>query len=261
MKERLQKVLSQSGVCSRRQAEIFIREGRITVDGLKVTEMGLKVDPKRQIITFDSKPIIRVPKKVYILLNKPKGYVTTMSDPQGRPIVTSLLKDIKQRLYPVGRLDLETEGALLMTNDGALAQRVTHPRFEVKKTYLAVVKGKVSRQELEALEKGIEMDGQLTWPAELTVSKRNAISTTIKITIHEGRKRQVRRMFTAIGHHVIHLKRLAYGNLQLGSLASGKYRFLKQKDLKLLLTKSNPPAQAKRSIKTKKNLYKNKNAL
>ncbi|NOX26018.1 MAG: rRNA pseudouridine synthase, partial [Deltaproteobacteria bacterium] len=216
------------------------RDGRVAVDGVTVTEMGLKVESKCQRITVDRKPIIRVPKKVYILLNKPKGYVTTMSDPQGRPIVTSLLKNIKQRLFPVGRLDLDTEGALLMTNDGDLAQRITHPRFEVKKTYLAVVKGKISRQKLQNLEKGIELDGQITWPAELAVSKSNSVSTTIRITIHEGRKRQVRRMFSAVGHHVMHLKRLAYGNLQLGSLQSGKYRFLKPGDLQQILSRKFP---------------------
>jgi 23S rRNA pseudouridine2605 synthase len=249
MADRLQKVLAQAGVCSRRQAEIFIKEGRVTVDGVTVTEMGLKVDPIRQQITFDNKPIIRVPKKVYVRLNKPKGYVTTMNDPQGRPIVTSLLKDIKQRLYPVGRLDLETEGALLMTNDGDLAQRVIHPSFEVKKTYLAVIKGRISQDKLRALEEGIELDGQVTWPAKLSVSKTDSVSTTIKVTIHEGRKRQIRRMFTAIGHHVIHLKRLAYGSLQLGSLQSGKYRFLKPNDLQKILAKSVPARRARRKVK------------
>jgi 23S rRNA pseudouridine2605 synthase len=237
MAERLQKIMARAGVCSRRQAEDYIRTGRVAVDGVTVTEMGVKVEPQRQRITVDNKPIIRTPKKVYILLNKPKGYVTTMSDPQGRPIVTFLLKDIKQRLFPVGRLDMETEGALLMTNDGDLAQRVTHPRFEVKKTYLAVVKGKISRQKLQELERGIELDGRVTWPAKLMVSKSDAVSTTIRITIHEGRKRQVRRMFDAIGNHVVHLKRLAYGNLQLGSLQPGKYRFLKGGDLKQILSR------------------------
>ncbi len=251
MADRLQKVLAQAGVCSRRQAEVYIRAGRVAVDGERVTEMGLKVDPKHQKITFDNKAIIRSPKKVYILLNKPKGYVTTMSDPQGRPIVTSLLKNISQRLFPVGRLDLETEGALLMTNDGDLAQRVIHPSFEVKKTYLAVVNGKISREKLKALEDGIELDGKVTWPAKISVTKSNKTSTTIKITIHEGRKRQVRRMFTAIGHHVTHLKRLAYGSLQLGSLQSGKYRFLKPNDIKQILAKSVPAGLARKRTKAR----------
>ncbi len=238
MKERLQKVLANAGVCSRRQAEIYIKEGRVAVDGTTITEMGIKVDPQRQKITVDKKPITRTPKKVYILLNKPKGFVTTMSDPQGRPIITSLLKDIKHRLFPVGRLDLDTEGALLMTNDGDLAQRVTHPSFEIKKTYLVIVKGKLGQQKIQSLENGIELDGQMTWPATISISKANKDTTTLQITIHEGRKRQVRRMFDAIGHHVIHLKRLAYGNLQLGNLSSGKYRFLNKNDLNKLFYKN-----------------------
>lgn len=235
---RLQKILAQAGICSRRQAEIFIKAGRVTVDGVTVIEMGGKADPKSQRIAFDNKIISPSSKKIYLLLNKPKGYVTTMSDPQGRPIVTSLLKNINQRLFPVGRLDIDTEGALLMTNDGELAQKVIHPSFEIKKTYLAIIKGKISRQNLQALEQGIELDGRLTWPAEITVSKSDQESTTLRIVIHEGRKRQVRRMFSALGHYVVYLKRLAYGNLQLGNLPSGKYRFLTQRDLNKLFSKN-----------------------
>ena len=229
--------MARAGICSRRQAEEYIRQGRISVDGQIVTQVGTKVDPRRQKIYCDQRPVPAAPKKIYLLLNKPKGYLTTLKDPQGRPIVTSLLKNIEKRLFPVGRLDLDTEGALLMTNYGELAQKVLHPSFEVKKTYLAIINGKISKNKLQALENGIELDGKKTWPAILEVMDSKHGQTKIKIIIHEGRKRQVRRMFAAIGHRVIHLKRLAYGNLHLGNLAVGKYRFLNKNDLDKLFSK------------------------
>lgn len=236
MEERLQKILAQAGVCSRRAAEELIRQGRIKVDGALVTEMGLKVDPNRHRITVNGKPLPGSEKKITLLLNKPKGYVTTMSDPQGRPIVSSLIKEIEQRLFPVGRLDLDTEGALLMTNDGELAQKLLHPKFEVNKTYQVTIRGHIDQKKIQALEQGIALDGRRTWPAKISVSDKSEKSTTLHIIIHEGRKRQVRRMFEAIGHPVIHLKRLAYGNLHLGNLSPGKYRFLSPKDLESLFS-------------------------
>jgi len=236
MEERLQKILAQAGVCSRWAAEEMIRQGRVKVDGVIVTEMGLKFDPARHRITVNDAPLQGVEQKTTLLLNKPKGYVTTMSDPQGRPIVSALVKDIGQRLFPVGRLDLDTEGALLMTNDGELAQKLLHPKFEINKTYQATVRGRIKPQKIHALEHGIELDGRQTWPAQITVQQATERTTTLRIVIHEGRKRQVRRMFEAIGHPVIHLKRLAYGKLQLGTLPVGKYRVLRKKDLDLLFS-------------------------
>jgi 23S rRNA pseudouridine2605 synthase len=236
MAERLQKILAQAGVCSRRAAEELIRQGRVKVDGAPVTEMGVKVDPSRQQITVNGKPLPGSEKKITLLLNKPMGYVTTMSDPQGRPIVSSLVKAIDQRLFPVGRLDLDTEGALLMTNDGELAQRLLHPKFEINKTYQVTIRGQITPQTIHALEQGIDLDGRQTWPAQLTVQAKAEGSTTLHIVIHEGRKRQVRRMFMAVGHPVIHLKRLAYGKLQLGNLALGTYRLLNQNDLDRLFS-------------------------
>jgi pseudouridine synthase len=229
---RLQKYLAQCGIASRRKAETLIADGRIVVDGQVVVDMGTKIDPLRQHVLFDGKPVQKEDAKVYILLNKPKGYVTTLSDPQGRPIVTSLIKNISARLFPVGRLDLDTEGALILTNDGEFAQRILHPRFEVTKTYEALVAGFPSDKELQALEKGILLDGKMTAPASLQRVKRTSRSTLIKTIIHEGRKRQVKNMFRAIDHPVLHLKRIAYGNLQLGNLAMGSYRELTPKDLK-----------------------------
>ncbi len=236
MEERLQKILAQAGVCSRRAAEELIRQGRVSVDGVRVTEMGLKVDADRQRITVNGKPLKPTEKKITLLLNKPQGYVTTMSDPQGRPIVSALVKEVGERLFPVGRLDLDTEGALLMTNDGELAQKLLHPKFEINKTYLATVRGHIDPKKIQALEQGIDLDGRTTWPARITVQEKSDRTTTLRIVIHEGRKRQVRRMFEAVGHPVVYLKRLAYGKLQLGNLALGKYRFLSQKDLERLFS-------------------------
>ena len=244
MKERLQKILAQAGIASRRKAEELIQQGRVTVDGRIVTEMGIKVDPARQVISFDNKTLIPETAKIYILLNKPKGYVSTVHDPQGRPIVTSLLAGLGGlRVFPVGRLDLDTEGALLLTNDGSLAQKIQHPSHEVNKTYEATVSGRLEREKLARLETGIVIEGRKTWPAQVKISAFEAGRTTILITIHEGRKRQVRKMFDAIGHPVLHLRRIAYGKLVLGDLPLGEYRLLTDKDLALIFAK-------------KKNLYK-----
>ena len=235
MKERLQKILARAGICSRRKAEEYIADGRIAVDGRLVTRPGLKVDPEQAAITVDGKPV-QQEEKIYILLHKPPGYVTTMSDPQGRPIVTDLLPEIKHRVFPVGRLDQDSEGALLLTNDGALTNKILHPRFEVNKTYEATVKGVPKAADLQRLEQGILLEGRKTWPAKLRVLHRRKGTTIIEIIIHEGKKRQVRKMFQAIGHPVLRLKRTAYGGLELGALGRGKYRFLTERDLKKLFS-------------------------
>lgn len=229
---RLQKYLAQCGIASRRKAETLIAAGRVAIDGKVVSDMGTKVDPSHQRVFFDGKQVTEQEKKVYYLLNKPKGYVTTAADPQGRPIVTDLIKDSPARIFPVGRLDLDTEGALILTNDGALAQKIQHPSFEVTKTYEALVSGRPSEKKLSALAEGILLEKKMTAPATLAILKTTSQRTLIQIIIHEGRKRQVKKMFGAIGHPVIHLKRIAYGNLYLGKLAQGSYRSLTPKDLK-----------------------------
>jgi len=231
---RLQKFLASSGVASRRKAEILIKSGRIRVDGKVVSEMGIRINPDTQVVHCDEQLVKPARKEdlVYILVNKPGGYVTTVSDPQGRPIVTSLLKGIKIRVYPVGRLDFDTEGALLMTNDGELAHKILHPKFETSKTYEVLVEGNPSRQSIDRLRKGIWIDGKKTWPAKITYVKQKEQTTLYRITIHEGRKRQVRKMFQAIAHPVLHLKRTAYGQLTLGSMKSGSYRFLSSNEVK-----------------------------
>ena len=232
---RLQKFLAECGVASRRKAEQLISRGAVSVDGRTITEMGCKIDPKRQEVRYQGRLIQPKTKWTSILLNKPKGYVTTMSDPQGRPIVTSLLKDLDTRLFPVGRLDIDSEGALLLTDDGALAHKILHPSHESTKTYEVVVKGIVSQGKIRKLEQGIEIEGKKTWPAKISQVKKQGSACRLEISIHEGRKRQVRRMFEAIGHPVINLKRTAYGKLQLGSLKSGAYRFLTPEDMKKVL--------------------------
>ena len=237
MQERLQKVLAKAGIASRRRAEELIRQGKVRVDGRVVTEMGTRVDPETQHIECNGIPITSEEQKVYILLHKPVGYLSTVDDPQGRPIVTDLLGGVKERVYPVGRLDLDTEGALLLTNDGELAQKVLHPSHEVNKTYEAEVMGRPDKKKLADLARGVMLEGRKTWPAEIEIIKTASQSTTLRITIHEGRKRQVRKMFDFIGHPVLKLKRIAYGKLRLGNLAAGKYRFLSLPDIKLIFHK------------------------
>ncbi len=236
---RLQKYLAMAGIASRRKAEEYIAAGRVKVDGKISTAMGQQIIPGQHKILFDNKKVEAKEKLIYILLNKPKGYVTTLSDPQGRPIVTSLLQGIKERVFPVGRLDLDTTGALLLTNDGELAQNILHPKYEVYKTYEAEVKGNPSPAAIRSLEKGILLENKKTAPAKLRIKRKNKRNTVIIITIHEGRKRQVKKMFQAIGHPVQSLKRLAYGELGLNNIQEGKYKILHQKDIKRVFSKKN----------------------
>ena len=231
---RLQKYLADCGIASRRKAEELIARGRVSVDGTVVTGMGYKIDPLRQVIRFDGKIVKENTKHIYILLNKPKGYVTTLSDPQGRPIVTSLLKNIDARVFPVGRLDIDTEGALILTNDGDLARKIQHPSHETNKTYEVLAKRFVKPDTIVQLEQGVIVEGRKTWPAKISHIRRKEPHTSLLITIHEGRNRQVRKMFQAVGHPVVNLKRVAYGKLRLGKLKSGSYRFLSADDLKMI---------------------------
>ena len=228
---RLQKYLAQCGIASRRKAEELIRQGKIQVDGITITDMGVSVIPNKNMISFEDKPVVPQNHTVTVLLNKPKGYVTTMADPQGRPIVTTLIKEFPERLFPVGRLDIDTEGALILTNDGDLAQRIQHPSHETTKTYEALVAGHPKLPLLTKLEEGILIEEKITAPAKIKICKKNQHSTLVEIIIHEGRKRQVRKMFEAIGHPVIHLKRIAYGKLFLLKLPTGKYRSLSPRDI------------------------------
>lgn len=234
MEERLQKILSQAGVASRREAERMITDGRVAVNGKAVTELGAKADPSRDTVTLDGKAVSVAAKRVYVVLNKPVGYVTTMKDPEGRPIVTDLLKGLGVRVYPVGRLDYNTEGLLLLTNDGAWANRLAHPRHEVDKEYLVRVKGTVSREQITRLEQGVGLEDGKTAPARVAVTKQSDNNTWISITIHEGRYRQVRRMCEAVSLSVVRLRRVRYGALTLGELKIGDYRHLTQGEVAAL---------------------------
>ncbi len=226
MKERLQKVLARAGICSRRKAEAHILAGRVRVDGEVVATLGVKVDPACQQIEFDGQPVRLPEEKLYLLLNKPRGVVCTLHDPQGRPTVVSLLAGISQRVFPVGRLDVDTEGALILTNDGAFAHRILHPRFEIPRTYRAVVRGMPKASALDRLRHGVLIDGSRTHPAKVRIVRRLAGGCELEMTIHEGRKRQVRKMCAAVGHPVVFLRRIAYGGLALGGLPVGHYRML-----------------------------------
>ncbi len=234
MQERLQKIISAAGVASRRAAEQLITEGRVRVNGTVVTELGTKADPSKDHIKVDGKLINPKQPLIYIMLNKPAGYVTTMSDPEGRPTVQDLLKGVKARVYPVGRLDYNTEGLLLLTNDGEFAHLITHPRHEFPKTYLAKVKGVLEDRQINELEKGIYLDDGRTAPAKLKKKSKEEANSWVEITIHEGRKRQVRRMFDRVGHSVIKLKRIKTGNLLLGDLHEGAFRYLTPSEVKAL---------------------------
>lgn len=234
--ERLQKILAQAGIASRRKCEELILSGAVEVNGEKVTTLGVKADPAVDVITVSGKPI-KSEKKLYLMMNKVKGVITSAKDPQGRKVVSDFLPGIKERVYPVGRLDYDTEGLLLLTNDGEFANMLTHPSHHVPKTYLATVKGIPHGSALEQLQKGIQLEDGMTAPAEVEyhdvdTEKKEA---TITITIYEGRNRQVRRMFEAINHKVIRLKRIKFGDLGLQQLGRGKYRHLTPQEVQELL--------------------------
>lgn len=218
--ERLQKIIARAGVCSRREAEKLILNGRVTVDDKIITELGTKVD-SNQKICVDGKPIEICAEKIYILLNKPRGYVSTAHDERGRPTVLDLI-DVSERVYPVGRLDLNSEGLILLTNDGELTNLLIHPRFEVAKTYRAKISGIITEEKLDLLRAGVELDDGLTAPSEIYLLDKDLV----EITIHEGRNRQIRRMFAAIGCDVKRLRRIKFAGLKLDGLKVGKYRFL-----------------------------------
>jgi 23S rRNA pseudouridine2605 synthase len=235
MLERLQKIISAAGVTSRRAAEELIREGRVRVNGTVVTELGTKADASKDHIKVDGKLINPQQPPTYLMLNKPAGFVTTMSDPEGRPTVQDLLKGVKTRVYPVGRLDYNTEGLLLMTNDGDFAHLITHPKHEFPKTYLAKVKGILDERQIALLENGMYLQDGRTAPAKVRKIRKEEANSWVEITIHEGRKRQVRRMFDHVGRSVIRLKRVRTGTLALGDLAEGTFRHLTPAEVKGLL--------------------------
>ncbi len=233
---RLQKYLAQCNIASRRTCEKLILDGKVKVNGKVVTELGTKVT-STDVVEFDGQAVTEEKKKYYIMLNKPEGFVTTASDEKGRPTVIDLVDDIDARLYPVGRLDINTEGLLLLSNDGDFTLRVTHPKNNLNKVYRAVVSGIPNHFEIQKLERGVYVDGQKTAPAKAELISADKTNALMQLTIHEGRNRQVRKMFEAIGYKVIYLKRVAIGNVVLGNLPLGKWRHLNPNEVKYLIGK------------------------
>ena len=232
MEERLQKLLSAAGVCSRRAAEAYITAGRVTVNG-QTAELGQRADPKRDEILVDGKPLAPKAEHVYLLLNKPRGYVTTLSDEQGRKTVADLVANCGVRVYPVGRLDLDSEGLLLMTNDGDLMQHLLHPSGEINKTYHVSVYGPVAgaAKRLEAIT---DLEGERIRPAEVEVLRRTGETAELAITIHEGKNRQIRRMCASCGLTVKRLRRVKEHSLVLGDLPVGTWRYLTAEEVAVL---------------------------
>lgn len=229
---RLNKFLAHSGVCSRREADRLIEEGRVRVNGRVADELGVKIDPARDKVDVGGRGVRGVDDRpVYILLFKPAGRVVTVKDPFGRPTVMDLLPKLHARVYPVGRLDAESEGALLLTNDGDMAFRLTHPKHEIGKVYEVRVDGEPSGEDLDKLRKGVFLEGRRTAPARIQVLRGGPRRTSLRIEIHEGRKREIRKMFEALGYEVTGLLRVRFAGLTLEGLRPGQWRYLKKAEV------------------------------
>lgn len=234
MQIRLNKFLSQAGRASRREADRLIVSGKVRVNGQVVTDLGRTVDDARDRVEVDGRKISARQDLVYLALHKPPGYLVTRDDPQGRPTVYDLLPQVKTSIFPVGRLDFDSEGLLLLTNDGELSFRLTHPRFQVPKTYLVKVEGEVGEDKVRRLEKGVRLEEGKTAPSRIRILTAGAGSSLLRVEVREGRKREVRRMFESVGHRVTMLKRIAFAGLELAPLARGKWRFLSAREAKSL---------------------------
>ena len=232
---RLQKYIAMSGEASRRSAEAMIEEGRVRVNGELITRLGTKVEIGADKVSLDGKEIKPEIKKYYIMLNKPEGYVSTVNDQFDRPTVLDLISgEIKSRVFPVGRLDYDTRGLLLLTNDGDFTYKVTHPKFQMNKTYVVTVKGGITVKGLNALRNGVLIDDFKTSPAEVEILSAEKGVTVLKITIHEGKNRQVRKMMEAVGCKVSELNRISVGNVELGNLPLGRWRYLTAHEISCL---------------------------
>lgn len=234
-KIRLQKFLAENGVASRRKSEELIERGKVRVNGHPAS-LGDKVDPQRDLVTVSGERVVPPEKtqNVYIMLNKPRGYVTTMNDEMGRKCVAEIVEDIEERVYPVGRLDRDSEGLLLFTNDGEFANMMTHPSMHISKTYRVTVKPAADERQLVELSSGVVIDGKKTMPASVQVLSETSDRSVIQITIHEGRNRQIRKMCEAVGLETIRLKRISIGSLKLGTLSVGTFRELKKEEVAAL---------------------------
>lgn len=237
MEERLQKFLANQGICSRRKAEEYILAGKVKVNGQVVTELGTKINPEKDKIEYNDKLVETDVKKVYILLNKPIGYVSTVKDQFNRPTVMELLKKVNESVVPVGRLDMYTSGALILSNDGDFIYQVTHPKHEINKTYQVTVKGKITDDDVKKLQNGVDIGGYITKPAQVKIMKIDEEKniSRIEITIHEGKNRQVRRMCEAIERKVLALHRSKIGNINVKDLKLGNFRYLTDNEAKQLL--------------------------
>jgi 23S rRNA pseudouridine2605 synthase len=236
VQERLQKVIAQAGLASRRDAEKMILAGRVSINNRVVKQMGSKADIEKDEIRLDVMLIYAELEKIYIMLNKPTGYVTTLRDPQNRPIVSDLLPAEVPRVFPAGRLDYDSQGLLLLTNDGDFAQRLIHPRFRIPKVYQVKIKGRLSNSEIRALQFGVELDDGKFKPEDVRVVKVNEKSTWLSITLRSGKNRIIRRAFEALGHDVAELVRTRIGDLELGNLKTGAHRFLTQAETQKLFS-------------------------
>ncbi len=231
---RLQKYMAKCGVASRRKSEEIIEAGRVSVNGQLVKEMGYKVKPGIDRVQVDGQNIYLEEDRVYLLLNKPRGYITSLKDDYNEDLVIDLIDGVEERIFPVGRLDKDTSGLLLLTNDGDLTYKLTHPSFEVEKTYIALIEGIPNQEEITRFETGIELEEKVTAPSSFKILELENDKALVEIVIHEGLNRQVRRMCEAIGHSVIELKRLKFGPIDLGNLDLGKFRHLREEEVDLL---------------------------
>jgi 23S rRNA pseudouridine2605 synthase len=228
---RLNRFLASCGLGSRRAVEEYITTGRIKVNGEVISKLATVVDPERDKVAFDDRPLSSGDRGLYILLNKPSGYLTTARDDFGRPTVMDLVKGLSQRVFPVGRLDMNSTGLVLLTNDGELAYGLSHPRYEIKKTYLVKVEGRPQEADLARLKEGIELEQGKTSFAQIEVKSEESGYTLFQVEIHEGKKRQIRKMFTAIGHPVLELERIKLGELRLGAVKRGEWRELTEAEI------------------------------
>lgn len=230
MEERLQKFMAKCGVASRRKCEQFILEGKVKVNGKVVNELGVKVIENKDTVEFNNKIIVPEEKKVYFALNKPVGYITSLKDEKGRKTILDIVK-VNERIFPIGRLDYDSSGLLILTNDGDIYNKIIHPRVSIDKKYIATVKGKFTKEEMIKFSNGVDIGGYITSNASIKeISSKNNIST-VEIIIHEGKNRQIRKMCSTFGHDVINLKRVSIGDISLGYLKPGEYRDLTKEEL------------------------------
>lgn len=231
MKEKLHKFMANCGVASRRKSEELILAGKVKVNGQVINTLGERIDPEQDVVLVNGKRISLPKEQLYYMFFKPEGYLTTAMDPQGRPTIYDLIPELKGKVKPVGRLDMDTEGLLMLTNDGEFAFRLSHPKFEVKKTYKAIVEGQIDHKAIKALQEGVLLDDGKTAPAKVQVLEKRRRTSVVLLTIHEGKKRQVRRMLSAVGYPVLMLKRTAIDKVVLKNVDKGHYRPLTEKEL------------------------------